>query len=308
MFRQRFKDLAAIFVIICLLPYVITVLFSGNTTKKGTTAEVTGQVVAVRESDRTEEMELDQYLVGVLAAQIPVEYHLEAIKAQAVLARTGYVIYEKDKEIITKENARQSFLSVEKMQDLWEEKYDQNYKKYMRAVKDTQGKVLSHNGKLLVPYFHMASIGSTRNGREVLGNDYGYLKSAVCENDLQVDNYITIKTFNRTELCEIFKQYYSHVKIKENEDFTKIMQIKSRDDAGYVSKVEVGKQIVSGETFRSQFQLPSSSFQIKPWKDGVRMVCKGIGHGFGMSLFTANQLAKSGKNYEEILNYFFICE
>lgn len=307
MYRKRLKDMAAVFIIICLLPYVITVLCSGNTTMKNSTKEVSGQVVVIKEEGRTEEMGLDEYLAGVLATQIPAEYHLEAIKAQAVLTRTGYMLHGQGKKAMTVENGGQSFLTVEQMQELWGEKFDENYQKYRRAIKDTQGKVLSRDGKMLEPYFHAASSGSTRSGKDVLGEGYEYLKSVSCEKDLHMDNYVTIKTFTREELSDIFKQQYEESDWKEKA-FTDVIKIKKRDDAGYVSEVEVGSRAVTGETFRTQFHLPSSSFQIKLWKDGIQVICKGIGHGFGMSLYTADKLAKSGKNYEEILNYFFICE
>lgn len=295
--NSKFKDVAAVFIIVFLLPYVVSVVLSGFPKKSDTAGEE--RKVCVAYEDSQENITLTQYLVGVLAAQIPVDYHLETLKAQAVLARTYYELHDMEKKVIEVGDGTQQFLTEEQMKNLWGDKFEQNYRKLEQAVIDTYGKCFYYNGKLAEPYFHAVSCGNTRDGRKVLySEEYVYLQQASCEMDLQADNYVTIKTFTREELQEIMEPF-------QCENPAQLFRIIQKDEAGYVTEIEVNGQRIHGEAFRAQMQLPSAHFQVEEWEDGVRFVCKGLGHGFGMSLYTANELAKDGESYEDILNYFF---
>ncbi len=311
---QKLKDMAAVFVIVFLLPYVVSVVLFGFPEKDSHKEKNVGQTVCIAYENRQEIISLEQYLIGVLAAQVPVDYSMEVLKAHGVLARTYYEIHEKDLEVIEQENSTQNFLSKEQMKALWKDKFEANYKKLEQAVIDTSGLCMYYQDKLAEPYFHSASVGTTRNGKEVLGSqESAYLQSVQCEKDLQMDNYVTIKTFTREELEGILTQLEKEtdtgvtgqsieVKLQSPKEMFKI---KEKDSAGYVTAIEVDGHWMHGETFRHLMQLPSAAFQVEQWETGVRFVCKGLGHGLGMSLYTANELAMDGKDYEEILNYFF---
>lgn len=308
--RQRFKDIAAVFLIVFLLPYVLTMLFSGVPEKKKHGKD-TGQTVCIAYGNRTEKITLDKYLIGVLAAQIPVEYEMEALKAQAVLARTYYNVHLKEQEVLEQEGGGQSFLTAAQMKQLWGEQYEQYYSRLEQAVIDTKGKCL-YNGKNLVePYFHAVSAGMTRNGQKLLGEEYTYLLPKECKADLGAAGYVTIKSFSREELFEALQELEGQVSgcavqsVEEIKEPDTLIQIEKRDEEGYVESVKVNEKQVPGEIFRQCFKLSSAHFQMDAWEDGLRFTCKGLGHGLGMSLYGANQLAKEGKNCQEILQYFF---
>lgn len=296
--RQRLKDVAAVFVIICLLPYVLTILLSGSGESSHQKKNTSERTVTVTRRDCEETIPLGEYLVGVLAAQIPADYEMEALKAQAVLIRTEYFFYGGEK--------LQNSLSVSELKKLWGENYESNYKRLEQAVTDTGLEVMWYKQKLVKPYFHAISAGATRQGEELFTEgDYTYLRSASCEKDKQADNYVTIRSCSAKELQRILEQYYGGAGIDQLNQPESLFQDMQLDQAGYVVTLEVAGKQISGETCREQFALPSSCMQIEAWEDGVRFVCKGMGHGIGMSLYTANELAKEKKDYKEILFYFF---
>lgn len=300
--QQVLKDVAAAVVVVCLLPYVVTVLVAG-VPKKSEKRKMSDKTdVTVVYEDRSEKVPLQKYLIGVLAAQMSVEYEMEALKAQAVLVRTDYEKNQKNKEVSAKE---QAFLSIEQMQQLWQERFEENYQKLERALVDTDGICMYYKGELAQPYYHAVSAGKSRSGAELLGNGYEYLPSVDCGKDYLADSYVTIKTFTKEELCEKLTQFYEGKGIESIDSPAQICKVLQKDSAGYVDQVEVAGQSVNGETFRKQFSLPSAAFEVEAWEDGLRFACKGFGHGLGMSLYGANELAKEGNDYQQILNYFF---
>jgi len=186
---------------------------------------------------------------------------------------------------------------------LWGDNYKNNYQILEQAVVDTRMECLYYNDILCETYFHAVSAGQTRNGSEFFGpGQYEYLSSVDCKKDLLAENYVTIKTFTQEEIRAVVGQWgVEHLP----QNPVELFEITGKDDNGYVQWVNVSGQAVQGEVFRKELQLPSSAFQVEAWEDGVRFVCKGLGHGLGMSLYTANELAKEGKNYKEIIDYFY---
>ena len=312
--KHVLKDMAAIFVILFLLPYVITIFAFGVPKSTKIRQSKDEKTVCIAYENREETVTLTQYLVGALAAQIPIDYSLEAIKAQAVLARTYYALHEMEQEVIRIDDGGQAFLSNEQMQNLWGDSYEENYKKLEQAVTDTGNECLYYNEQLVEPYFHAVSAGSTRDGEQVFEDSaFSYLKSCSCEKDMEASGYVTIKTYTEEELCEILTQFQQNTTVSEESAQAEVsldnpaaaFQILNRDSAGYVTRISVAGETFHGEAFRSKFSLPSANFQIEEWETGVRFVCKGLGHGLGMSLYTANALASEGETYTEILQYFF---
>lgn len=301
MFYKKLKDVAAVLVIVFLLPYVVVILASGMPEHHGSVSQVTGQAVCVEYDNYREMIPRDQYLVGALAAQIPVGYHMEALKAQAVVVRTCYMLHERDRVSVEPDGDTQPFLSKEQMKNLWGDDFQTNYKKLEQAVVDTANDCLYHNGQLCEPYFHAVSAGETRDGCQVFGSEeYGYLACKVCEKDMLADGYVTMKTFSHEELEELLE-----TELVLTSGQAAGVQVLETDQSGYVTRMQVGQQQMHGELFRKKLQLPSAAFQMEVVDSGLRFVCKGLGHGLGMSLYTANELAQQGNSYREILEYFY---
>lgn len=277
--RQRLKKLGCYLLIIILLPYVVTVFLNGPSITPY--SQVDGTYIKVNVDEKEVEMPIEEYCIGVLAKEIPASYDEETLKAQSILVRTD--VYRKIKENGSNTVLEDSFWNQKEMEEAWGGKYSKNYHKLEDAWNATEGEVLQYGEELaLTPFFRLSS-GCTRDGAEVLGSDaYPYLKIVECPEDLESSKQIQTITVDDMDA-----------------------EITALDTAGYVMNVRVGQENISGEEFRNNYGLASGCFTLQRYNGKMRITCRGIGHGLGMSQYTANKMAKEGKTYDEILPYFF---
>lgn len=225
------------------------------------------------ESMKTEQDSiLDDYCIGVLAKEVSSEYEDEMLKAQAVIVRTTVYreIKNMDKNSL-EESVRKTDLNHE-----W-------YNRLKRVWNETEGQVLLYQDELALLPFHQLSNGNTRSGQEVLGADtYPYLQIRDCAKDVGANLQM------QTKVIEVSG-----------------IEINAKDSAGYVTEVKVEGKISSGDTFRDTYGLASSCFDVQEFDGKTRVITRGIGHGLGMSQYTANEMAKEGKTHLDILQYFF---
>lgn len=277
---RRMKRWASYAIILVLLPYVVTVFINGPDMVTSSSM-VDDTYVYVKAGEGKVQMPLDEYCIGILAREIPASYKNEALKAQAVLVRTGVYgeIEEKGSDGILEEE----FWTREQMEDAWGmAKYLKYHKKLEDAWKETKGQVLTYEEKLARTPFFRLSNGSTRDGKEALGEDYPYLKIVECPLDVEA-----AKQMQTTMIDDMDAE------------------VVACDTAGYVQSVRVGKETVSGEEFRKTYHLASSAFTLQKYNGKLRITTRGVGHGVGMSQYTANEMAKGGSEAAEILAYFF---
>lgn len=302
--KKKCRTICITLFIFLLLPYIITVLINGKAVHRN--GDNSPLYVKVESGERETKVLWEDYLVGVVAKEIQPDYHMEMLKVQTILSRTN--LYRKIEE---KKNAVFSgeYMTRGEMEKLWgKEKGEEIYKKLKKAVVETEGKAILYKEKLASASFHKLSNGKTRNGNEVLGGEnYSYLKTKDCPKD--IENKWQLQTLELTykEVKEYCKPFLTAVDKKEAaKPFTKEdFEIKQTDSAGYVTKVRIGKHIYAGEEFRKALELPSSCFSFRDNNGIFKITTKGVGHGIGLSQHTANEMAKEGKSYEEILQYFF---
>lgn len=308
--EQKFKSIAAFLVVLILLPYIVTVFVNGADTGEKADGEFYVEVRTgdEKEADGVTEIEWSDYLAGILAEEISEDCRIETMKAQAVLIRTQiYRTLESSEDKILTEN----YLSREEMIDKWgAENYGEYYEKFIRAVEETDDTVVMYNDEYAWTPFHQSSCGMTRSAAEVLGNnDYPYIEVRECPLDKEADDEIQTFTFSYVEIQTLCRDFLVAEEDGEKaaqgyafEDF----EIESCDSAGYVSKLKIGNTTCTGDQFRDALSLPSSAFSLsEDGEDGIKITTTGKGHGLGMSIWTADQMAKEGKTYEEILDFFF---
>jgi stage II sporulation protein D len=267
-------------IIIILLPYIVTVFINGP--GMTVSSQVDGVYVAVKLEDEEQiTMPLEEYCIGLLAKAIPLDYEKEALKAQAVLIRTD--VYRQLQENGSSTVFEEDYWSQTEMEDAWGMKYASYYHKLEEVWNATEGQVLYYGEDLAyAPYFRLSN-GSTRDGAEVMGSEeYPYLKMVDCPLDLESEEQLRIQTLAELDA-----------------------EITELDSAGYVLSVRVGQETVSGEEFRTAYDLDSSCFTLQNYDGRLRITTRGVGHGLGMSQYTANRMAEDGDTYEEILEYFF---
>lgn len=276
---EEFKKWSCYFMIIVLLPYIVTVFVHGP--KSMMTARAEEIYVQVKEDEKITKVPMEAYGIGVMAKEVLPTYEKEMLKAQAILVRTE--IYRKMNEKGKKAVFEQDFWKEKQMEEAWGKgKYIYYYKKLKSAWLETSGQVLMYEGELAKTPFFRLSNGITRNAKDVLGEEIPYLKSVECPQDIEHEEQI--KTFTLDPITA---------------------EIKKCDAAGYVLGIQVEDQVINGEEFRTKYQLSSSCFTLQNYNGKLRITTRGIGHGLGMSQNMANVLAKEGKDFKEILNYFF---
>lgn len=307
--RHKIKTICSFLVILILLPYIVAVFVNGGDVEvKGKGNEPAVQVRKILGKGREVMVEVpwDEYFIGVLAKEMPETYEEEALKAQAVLIRTNlYQKLERSKEKVVGDE----YLNVKDLKKKWStKKFEKFYNKFKEAMNETGNQVLYYNEAYAMVPFHQSSNGKTRSAQEVLGNaEAPYLALGECPKDKEAEDEMHVYNMEFKEIQEKCQPFLVAVD-KKNAD--KILgfsdfEIQAYDSAGYVSKMRIGETICTGEQFREALSLASSAFSIQEAEGGLRITTMGKGHGLGMSQWTANELAKEGKKYEEILQKFF---
>ena len=190
----------------------------------------------------------------------------------------------------------------DQQQELWGENFDKNYQKLKSCVEATAGETLLYNRTYIYAAYHAISSGRTRSMSELYEDaDMPYLVTAECHADTTAEGYLSVFYYEKEEFLEKCRAAYPDAGLTE---LTQI-EIVSRDAAEYVTKIKVAGETYDGEQFRHALELPSACFTITEIDDHVRIVARGMGHGFGLSQNTAEKLAKEGYGYREILAYFY---
>ncbi len=275
--------------------------------------------VYIEPEGNIKEIVLEEYVIGVVAAEMPAEFAFEALKAQAVAARTyayGRLkgIY-KDKDdlhanadICTDFSHCQAWISKEEAIERWDSSSaDEYWDKIKKAVEETEGIVILYKGVIANPVFHSNSGGKTENAEEVWDVDpVDYLKSVISKGEEASPSFKTISKISVTEFYNTLKEYYPDIKVNKNSIFED-MKIVERTQGDRVKTIKVGNIEIKGTDFRKIFSLSSANFQLDKNKDGmIEIITFGNGHGVGMSQWGANNLAKSGEMWEEIIKYYYL--
>lgn len=298
--KEKIKTFFSVCVLVLAIPYIVTLVFQG-----GETSSVEKSAEKIKIENSTEQAEKDKidvetYVKGVVAKQISLEDEPEAIKAQTVIARTMI-----QKALAEGKELPESMETSEMLQ-LWGQKgFEDKYSMLEKAAESTKGEVLEYQGQLAEAAYHAVSAGMTRNGKNALGReDVPYLEAVESTVDISAPNYLKVIFMEKKEMGEKLNKANKKLKVKENE-IPEQIQITGRDDSGYVTEVKIGEITVSGEEFRQYLELNSSCFYIKEVEGSVRILTKGTGHGLGLSQYGANEMAKKGKDYKEILDYYY---
>ncbi len=291
--------------IMVMIPYVTTLAWTGRleSVKGNSTIDSGKRKVVVERDEQESAITIEEYLIHVLAAQIPAGFEEETLKAQAVLARTYIYGLLENRTEIYEEELDMDALSMEQMKTLWGEKdYPEMFIKLQNAVDATAGLYLLYDGKLIEPLFCYASAGKTRSH----GEELPYLKQVESAGDLLAENYRSLPVFELRDFTRRINDIPGAVTVSEEElAGGGGIQIVERDGAGYVEQVQIGQKTYSGEDVQYALNLASSCYSFEHLDGKIRVICKGIGHGYGFAQFGANEMAKAGKTYEELLNYYF---
>lgn len=264
----------------------------------GFTALISGKDAI--EINKLKDMEV--YLPVMLCREIPWDYEEEMLKAQAVLIRSSLYLRLENKELDQTELKENLENYKNKSQ---KEQYQMAYKRMEKAVNATKGQVISYQGEICSGVFHRVSAGQTREGSEVLQDTkMSFLKSVDSSQDIQSEDYLHGHYFTEEALKDRLLEIYPDIELSD-QPLTEQIVVEKRDSQEYVLEIRVGNLTVPGEEFRNNLELSSSNFTVQNLDGKIRFLCKGLGHGLGLSQYGGNELAKEGKTYEQILFTYF---
>lgn len=263
-----------------------------------------------KKTGEVEQVNIDNYLCNVVSAEMPADYEIEAIKAQAVVART-YTIYKiknkkhENADICDDSTCCQAWVDKETRFSRWEEsKRESNWEKIQKCVQETQGQIITYQNQPINAFFHANSGGKTELPVNVWGGTgLPYLQVVETAGEEGYKQYESEVELTQDELIEKLKTKYSDISIDfSNQENLKILEY---TDSGRVKTVKFGNHEISGVETRTLLGLKSTNFEISKENDKIKFTVKGYGHGVGMSQTGADAMAKQGKNYKEIINHFY---
>ena len=328
-FLYRIFCVIALFI---LIPIVCTFLIQGN-------GEHSIEDLQFAPKTETAETELFQedILPGILANEISMETETEAMKAQAVIARTNCL-----RALEQGENLPEGLTKGEMIRIWGQDNFSEYYSQLENAVEATKGIAMVYHEQAgsalgavssqaptegsISPQqpeasaetsgyiradFHKCSAGYTRDAAEIYEEDaYPYLKSADSRMDLLAEDFLKVVFYSKEQFVEKGGELFSAetrstVSEKTAEELLSQISVSKQDSAGYITEIEIDGTLHSGEEVRLLYGWNSSAFSLKEVDGEIRVVTKGLGHGLGVSLYGANELAKSGLSYKDILKYFY---
>jgi stage II sporulation protein D len=314
--------IAVAFVII-MIPAVLVLPFSSDKTsgkldeqleqkakeegKEVSTNEMSAVEVAVYRTSakKIQKLPIESYLAGVVAAEMPADFEEEALKAQALTART-YIVDQlindnrmglPDGADVSDTVMHQVYMNNDELKKQWGSDYKWKMKKINKAIKETQGQILTYNGKPITATFFSTSNGYTENSEDYWEAEFPYLKSVSSPWDKE-----SPKFYNKMVVDAADFEKKLGVSLSSG---TTIGTVIERTSGNRVGVVEIGGKKLTGKQIREKLGLKSSDFNWERQGNQIVITTKGYGHGVGMSQYGANGMAREGKNYEDIVKYYY---
>lgn len=255
------------------------------------------------------EMSLEEYVAGVVAAEMPASFNIEALKAQAVAARTYAVRRMADPcgdgwDVCSSSLCCQAYDTDAEMRENWGAAYEAYRAKVRLAAEETAGLILTWNGEPIEALYHSTSGGYTENSEHVFSAALPYLVGVESPGEEDAPRYETTAVFSRRDLAKALNAAFPGAELDRNR-LESQLEVLTRYASGRVETVRVGGVTVSGRDFRKALSLNSAAFSFEFSSDSVTITVRGFGHGVGMSQLGANAMAAGGASFEEILLHYY---
>lgn len=267
---------------------------SVNSSKPSQNVSKSEIITLKRSNGSTINIELEEYLIGVVAAEMPASFNIEALKAQAIAART-YALKAKENGItLTDTVSTQVYKDNNELKKIWQNSFDTYYNKVKKAVNSTEGLVMYYNNSLINAFYHSTSNGYTEDATAVFGS-YPYLKSVDSSVDKNVSSYLKTVTLS-----------YKAISDKLGIPITSVSTISlERNNSNRISKIIIDNNTYDGVKFRTLLGLRSTDFDITLNEENIKITTRGYGHGVGMSQYGAHEYGKLGWSYSKILKHYY---
>ena len=267
-----------------------------NTNTYNTTNSSVSEITVYRSNGSVINLNMTDYLIGVVSSEMPASFNLEALKAQSVLARTYALKAKQTGKKLTDTVSTQSYIDIDQMKNKWGNSFNTYYNKIKNAVENTNGEYLSYNGNYIEALYHSTNNGKTESSLDVFGNYYPYLISVSSEYDKNASSYL--RTINMP-----LDTISNKLGLSLNND--SVISILSYTDGGNIKEININGNNFSGKKVRELLGLRSADFDISISDNNANITTRGYGHGVGMSQYGANGMANAGYGYKDILSHYY---
>ena len=294
------KKILLFSLLIILIPYLVITIFISD--KEMKFIFTSNAMVRIKRTATNEivEVPLEEYVIGVLAGEMPVSFNLEALKAQAVASRS-YVMFQMIKNKnndydVVDTVMNQVYLDDEYLKQTWGNNYVDNVNKIKEAVYQTAYQYITYNGELAEALFFSTSSGRTENSEDVFVSEVPYLRGV----ESPYDNISPVFNYGVDYTYDIF---CSLLGLKYSTDLK--IEVLDKSIAGRIKKIKINEKTFEGSEIATKLNLKSSNFTIEQRDNKIYIYTKGYGHGVGMSQYGAEGMAQLGYKYDEILKYYY---
>jgi stage II sporulation protein D len=296
------KRIIFFFLLILIVPTSI-ILNLKQKTESSKIEMINNQLVRVKRVSKgtIETVSLEDYVIGVISGEMPISFHEEALKAQAVCARS-YVMrkinmnQEKEYDVVDT-ISNQVYQDIEQLKTKWKEDYDTNYQKLKKIVEETKGEYLTYDNEIIETFFFSTSNGHTENSEEVFSKALPYLRSVDSTWDEEVS-----PVFYSTEQMSLV-DFYTKLDLSYSKNLK--YEILEKTEAGSIKKIKINDKEFKGTEVRNKLGIRSTYFELEQVGSNVTIKTQGYGHGVGMSQYGALAMAKKGYTYQDILKYYY---
>ncbi len=295
------KKVLLITLLVIAVPFLVVSLFVRTDEIKF--HYISNKVVRVKNVSTNEisKVPFEEYVKGVLAGEMPASFELEALKAQAVAARS-YVLVQMKKNKnndydVVNTVTNQVYLSDKKLKENWKNEYKTKIKKVKKAVLETEGEYLSYNGEIVEALFFSTSTGKTENSEDVFSSKVPYLRSVSSTWDKSSPVYEDTAIFD-------IKDFYQKLGLEYQEKLEQ--QTLETTSTGRIKKIKINNTEFTGRDVATKLSLRSNCFTITQNETKIIIKTKGYGHGVGMSQYGALGMAKEGYTYDKILKHYYV--
>lgn len=291
------KKIIALTLLIVLIPFFVTKIFVR--TESVNYDYITNKKIKVKNEStgQISEIPFEEYIKGVVSGEMPANFEMEALKAQAIASRS-YALYHMNggEYDVTNTTSNQVYLTDDELKQKWKEKYPENINKIKKAIEETEGQYLTYNGETVNAMFFSTSVGQTENSEEVFVSALPYLRSVSSEWDKESPTYTDTVVMKLSD-------FYSLLNLEYNTSLN--IEILERTSTGRVRNLKINGVELKGRDVATKLKIRSNYFDIKKSEDNVIINTKGFGHGVGMSQYGANGMAKEGYKCEDILKHYY---
>ena len=271
--------------------------------------ESSGRSVCIYENGQYDLMDAEEYIESVLLGTMQDDWNDEMLRVMAVILRTG-VYYQMENQgeaqsgksnLINETELREIRYTYSELKEKWGDGYKNASRRSKSAVSDTRGVVIRYEGQVILPAYHVVSVGHTVSAEELYGYDIPYLRQVDSGADRMASDFSTTRLFSEDRLRKIFDRWLTAEQDSSSDD----MKILKATPSGFAITIDVFGAEVNASDFCMQLGLPSTNVHIDKPDDKYRVVSVGVGNSLGLSLYGAALLAANGESYKEIIQYYY---